>query len=125
MALQRIEIDDEQRNFEGYFNGIKVCDLNLYCPEDKPHEYWLNGINTNKDHVRNGFATELLNEAILIHDKIYISTASKTEQELNNDISARYLSTEGGKLVYGLIDKGILKPEWMKNPFSIEDELFK
>ena len=119
-----IKYDDFNHDFIGYVDGIKVCELNLLaenedCGEEFYPEprYWLNGIYTTKGHSRNGYATQLIVEAIDKYREVYVSTATDFEHKQRSDNSARQLTVDGASLMKRLKDINILKSEWFVNPF--------
>ena len=115
----KIEHCDCNHIFEGYIGPVKVCELFLY--DDYNGLFWLNGIFTEKGYKRKGYATQLIIDAIENYGEVYVSTAPQCEHNDHNDDTARYLSDEGASLVNKLVSNGILKDEWLKNPFRYEE----
>lgn len=120
----KIIYNDYTHDFKGYIDEIKVCELNIFaenedCDDDFYQEpkYWLNGIYTNEGYERNGYATQLIKEAINKYGEIYISKASEYEHKQRGDNTARQLTEDGAALVNKLKKSNILKEEWFINPF--------
>lgn len=119
----RVICDEEGENFEVTIDDITVCELNLweesYDDDWRQAEsvFWLNGIYTKHGHDRKGYATKLIEAAIEVHGKILISSASSMEHKDRGDTTARELTDEGAIFVKALVNKGIINPEWIVNPF--------
>lgn len=124
IGTRELSRDHDGENFYIKINDIVVCELNLWeesFDDDLwqfESRYWLNGIETDPAHFRNGYATKLIKEAIKFHGKIFISSASPMEHKDRGDSTARELTEEGAKLVKDLVKKGIVKREWVFNPFG-------
>ncbi len=103
-------------SFEAFENDNKVGNLDIMSDDNGLN--WLNGIEVNISHRRKGIATKLIKRAIKEYGAVYVSTASQTQHDDNNDDSARYLCDDGADLVNKLIERKVLKKKWMKNPFG-------
>jgi GNAT superfamily N-acetyltransferase len=114
MAIEIKNKDNEY--FEAYDNVRKIGSLDIFTDDEGLN--WLNGIEVNLAYRRKGVATMLIEKAIDELDDVYISTASQTQHNDNNDNTARYLCDDGASLVNKLIERKVIKKKWMKNPFS-------
>lgn len=102
--------------FEAIVDDKKVGNLDIYTDDNGLN--WLNGIEVNIKYRRKGIATKMIKRAIKEFGEVYISTASQTQHNDNNDFTARYLCDDGADLVNKLIERKIVKRKWMKNPFG-------
>lgn len=120
----KIEHDEFNYIFKGYIGEEVVCELNLYedsCDDERLIEdsvFWLNGIYTKEGHKLKGYARELIEEAIKIYGKIIISKAPAYLYKQYGDNTARELTDDGAKFVNSLVFHGIIKIEWLVNPFG-------
>lgn len=119
--LTSIVYNDIYHTFVGYIGNEKVCTLDLYEEEyiDSGQDpiYWLNGIYTEDKYQKNGYARDLVKEALKCYGKFYISTATDYEHKQRGDNTSRELTTEGAKFVNKLKSEGILNSDWFINPF--------
>ncbi|TCO01020.1 GNAT family N-acetyltransferase [Natronoflexus pectinivorans] len=115
-----IKFDDDSY-FQAYIGNNEVGTLDILIDEDEfsgEISYWLNGIYVNKEFQRQGIATELIKKAIDEFEEVFVSSASQWEHKQNGDTSARELCDDGADLVNKLIERKIIKKEWMINPFG-------
>lgn len=60
----------------------------------------------------------MIKSAIKESGEVHISTANQTQHKDNNDNTARYLCDDGADLVKELIERKLIKKNWMKYPFG-------
>jgi GNAT superfamily N-acetyltransferase len=97
----------------------QVGNLDIYTDDDGLS--WLNGIEVNNEYRRQGIATKMIKRAIKEFGEVYVSTASQHQHNFNNDDTARYLCDDGADLVNKLLERKVLKKNWMLNPFGDEN----
>lgn len=102
--------------FEAFYEGNKIGNLDIYIDDEGLN--WLDGIEVKKENRRKGIATKLIKRAIKEYGEIFISTASQTQHNENNDNTARYLCNDGAELVNKLLERKVIKKKWMRNPFG-------
>lgn len=117
-----IKYDETNHKFFGYVNCIEVGHLALLeetigSDENPSTIFWLNGIYC-ENNKRQGYATKLLMRAIEEYGIVLISSAITQQHKDNNDSSARELTDEGAKFINRMRTKGIVKENWMRNPFG-------
>ena len=124
IGTRELSRDSNGENFYVKIKDIVVCELNLWEESFEDYlwqsetRYWLNGIYTDPAHFRNGYATKLIEAVIDFHGKIFVSSASSMQHKDVGDTTARELTIDGAKLVTELVKRGVIKREWVFNPFD-------
>lgn len=113
----------DELNWTGYLGATAMCNFQFF--KDKEGTYWINNIGCS-EHQK-GYGTAIIKEALKIYQEIHVSTADESEVKARRnkeDKDYRYVkefnyeSSTLKKFVDSLILEGILKPEWIRNPFG-------
>jgi len=100
-----------------------ICEFEYF--EDNRGRIWINNISTDEDYRKKGYGTKMLTEALKVYNKIYVSTANKTEiksKGIEND--CRHTNDELDEqhplwiFIDKCIEKEIFKKDWVKHPFK-------
>ncbi|WP_066309185.1 GNAT family N-acetyltransferase [Bacillus sp. FJAT-29814] len=123
MDIKKVKFKITDEEGFAFLDDIKVAEFEFY--EDSNGRKWINNIAVKKEYQKRGIGTEMIRLAVEEFGEVYASTASKMDGK-DNDYDTRHLSTEGAALVNSSIRKGILKKEWVFNPYFIyEDDDFE
>ncbi|MED1902528.1 GNAT family N-acetyltransferase [Bacillus thuringiensis] len=124
-----VQNTDSDKNFEyhisndtwcGYINDTMVAEFDYY--EDDNGRKWINQMYVNNKFQRRGIGSHMIKLAVQEYGEVYASSGSKMDGS-DDDSDTRYLSNEGASLINSCIKKGIMKKEWLLNPyFSYEDD---
>ena len=104
-----------------------TLNTNVKCREIAEFEFfqennriWLNNCSVNEDLRNKGIGEYIIIEAIKEYGEIYFSIADKGEhkrRKIEND--SRYIEPpDGENFVKSLVEKEIIKKEWLRNPFE-------
>lgn len=125
-AKRRVMIKIEKISelyWEGSIGTKVVCEFRYF--KDFEGKIWVNNITTYEDFQGKGYGTQMIVNALLEYQEIYISTAEKIdikERNLANDerYFNEYCLEESNiyKFANRLIKKGILKSCWLRHPFK-------
>lgn len=97
-----------------------VAEFDYY--EDDNGRKWINQMYVNNKFQRRGIGSHMIKLAVQEYGEVYASSGSKMDGS-DDDSDTRYLSNEGASLINSCIKKGIMKKEWLLNPyFSYEDD---
>lgn len=88
---------------------------------DDDGRMWLFYVETDANFRRRGIATALMRAAVQYHGAIYVSQAGQGDHEQRDQNDTRWLTQDGAALVNSCVQRGILRPEWLVNPFWDED----
>jgi hypothetical protein len=116
MGKHGLEIEQKGNHWVGHIGGEPAATLDIY--EDDDGRAWLIGARTEDGFQRLGYGRALVKAAVEAYGEVLASCASKAEHEqMGGDWDVRWLSQEGAKLVNACIRDGIMRPEWLVNPF--------
>lgn len=119
LEIRRID----ECHWKGYLGKNLICEFEYF--RDFEGKYWINNIATFDDRKQQGFGTKMILCALAEYKKIYVSTAEKVDIKTNaikgdfrytNDLS--YDVSELKEFVDKLVQKDILKSEWVRHPFK-------
>ena len=84
---------------------------------------WLNNCSVDEDLRKKGIGEYMIIEAIKEFGEIYFSNAEKVEHKRKNiENDSRYIEPpDGDYFVKSLLKKGIIKKEWLINPFELNN----
>jgi hypothetical protein len=85
-------------------------------------QMWMMYVETPAQFQRRGYAAMLMKAAVQEHGAVYVSTGSKQEHENVDEDDTRWLTEDGAAFVNKCLAKGILRHEWVVNPFWDEEE---
>lgn len=106
---------------EAYLNDNKIAEIGFYV--DNNDNKWINSMHVDENYRRKGIASKLMQLAVQEYGEVYASSASKMdEDEYGDDFDTRHLSIEGADFVTSCIKRGILKQEWVLNPYYSYEE---
>ncbi len=101
----------------GKIGNSLVCEFEYF--KDETGRIWMNDIGTHQVKKK-GYGTPMVIRALEVYKIVYVSTATQRdikERDLPDD--GRY-SNEPDFWIFikKCVDRGILKPEWIKHPFK-------
>jgi hypothetical protein len=115
----------DELTWHGKIGKKPICEFEYF--KDARGRFWINKIDTWGNYKQKGYGTKMIKAALKAYKEIYVSTAKKTEilNRKIQDNDFRYTNDEhlGNNsplmlIVQKCVDKGILKPEWIKHPFN-------
>lgn len=103
--------------WEGRIGNEVICRFEYFLEDNK---FWINIISTEWKYKSQGFGTQMICAALKVYNEIYVSTGTRRElnaKGLRGD--SRYESDrkELTPFVNKLVERGVLKKEWIQNPY--------
>jgi GNAT superfamily N-acetyltransferase len=109
----RVEHAEGTDDWYGYVGDDKVATF-LYEWDDDGY-VWLSEATVQPTWQRKGLGRQMIAEAVEYYEQVFASRASKRE---GYDSDTRWLTEAGAALVEACIREGIMKPEWLRNPYE-------
>lgn len=107
--------DTVEAKLPGY-GKVGECEF-VEDDDEDDGRYWIHWIETNVQHRRRGVGVALIQAGVNKYGAVYASRASKQAHEQRDPDDTRWLTDEGAALVNACIKKGIMKQQWLVDPF--------
>jgi GNAT superfamily N-acetyltransferase len=124
LQAQNVDIEADGSGVTAYANirqGVRASIGNAEFDEFGDDRLWLTHIDTDAAYQRRGIGLRMLQAAVDEYGAVWASSASQGEHTAQEEDDTRYLTEEGAALVNAAVARGILRPEWVVNPFFEQD----